>query len=389
MKIGIFGGTFNPIHTGHIEMIKKVKKNLGLNHVYFVPSYKTPDKQFEIEIIDPIHRLTMVKKAIKAEGLNWLRVSDFEHTRKKVSYTFKTIEHFKSRHPKDELFWIMGEDRYKGFDKWKNVEYIKENANIVIYRRNNDINKELQSNNEVIYVKDTFYDLSSTKVLKDIDWTAIPKGIKSYIVNNRLYLKSLVFNVLKEKRYEHSVAVASHAKRLSVEYKYKRSEDAWYAGLIHDLFKLHDEEWLISYIKKWDKNKEFDVDSIPGPALHGYAAALWMREEYLWNDKEIFDAIASHTLAKGKTTKLDKIIYVADKISSDRKGDKVGKLRLLAYNSLDDTYNKIIKESTKKLASRGIEPHQYTIDAIRENYDPKFKRNKYEFNLKENKRKIK
>ncbi len=370
-------------------MIKKVKENLGLNQVFFVPSYITTDKQFKIEQIDPKHRYEIVKRSLKAEGLPWLKISDFELNQKGISYTYKTIDYFKSKFPKDQLFWIMGEDRYNGFDKWEYVDRMRENAEIVIYRRSPEINKEISKDETVIYIKDEFYDFSSTAILNEIRWDFIPEAAKTYISKNRLYLKTLVFNVLREKRYQHSVAVASHAKRLSNEYKYKHVSDAWHAGLVHDLFKYYSEEELKDMIKKLDKNKEFDVEGIPYPALHGYAAALWLREEYKWDNKEIFDAIASHTLTKPSTTKMDKILYVADKISTDRKGDKVGKLRILAYKSLDDTYKKILKESIEKLNKKNIEPHQYTIDAYRENIDERFKRNKYEFNLKQNKKQTK
>ncbi len=368
-------------------MLKKIKVKLDLDQIYFVPSYRTPDKQFEIEQIDPKHRLEMAKIAVKAEKLPWLKVSDFEHKEKKVSYTYRTIEHFRKNNLKDDLYWIMGEDRFKGFDRWHNVEYIKEETNIVIYRRSPHLNKELKDNEDVIYIANEYFDYSSTQVLNDIRWDFIPNSIKPYISKHRLYLKTLAFNVLREKRYQHTIAVASHAKRLSKEYGYRKVWDAWYAGIIHDLFKLYDEKWLRDYIRKWDKDEEFDLDGIPFPALHGFAAALWMREEYKWDNKEIFDAIASHTLSKPNTTKIDKILYVADKVSTDRKGDKVGKLRKLAYVDLDLTYQKILKELIKKLKSRGLPVHKDTEEAMREHVDPRFNLNKYEFNLKENKRK--
>ncbi len=387
MKIGIFGGTFNPIHKGHIEMIKNVKATLGLDQVYFVPSYMTPDKQFEIEQINPKHRLEMVNLAVKSEKLNWLKVSDFEHRQKQVSYTYKTIQYFRQQMPKDDLYWIMGEDRIKGFSKWQHSDYIKKETKIVVYRRNEKISDELQNREDIIYLSKEFFDFSSTQVLNNIRWDFIPDSVKGYIAKHRLYLKTLAFNVLREKRYQHTIAVASHAKRLSVEYKYKKMWDAWYAGIIHDLFKLFDEEYLRDYIKKWDKDEEFDLDGIPFPALHGFAAALWMREEYKWDNKEIFDAIASHTLSKPNTTKIDKILYVADKVSTDRKGDKVGKLRKLAYIDLDLTYQKILKQLVKKLKSRDLPVHEETAKAFREHIDPRFNLNKYEFNLKPNPRK--
>ncbi len=369
-------------------MIKKVKEKLNLSIVFIVPSYQTADKMFTIEKISPKHRMEMVKAAVEAEKLPWLKVSDFEFKNKGVSYTYITIDHFRKRYPKDEMYWIMGEDRYRDFDKWEYVDMIREFSQTVIYRRSKDINPIIEKDESVIYVSDEFFDFSSTKILHDIRWDFIPEAVKEYISRNRLYLKTLVFNVLKERRYQHSVAVASHAKRLSNEYKYKKVEDIWNAGLIHDLFKYHDTQYMIDYIN--EHNEEgWDANEIPEPALHGYMAALWMKYEYKWDDKELFDAIASHTLTKPNTTKADKILYVADKISTDRKGHKVGKLRKLAYLDLHETYKKILKESTKKTEKKGFPLHQFTIEAYRENIDPRFKKTKYEYNLKENNKKTK
>ncbi len=83
MKIGIFGGTFDPIHNGHIELIKNVKQNLDLDLVYFVPSYKTPDKLFKVELISPKHRYEMVKRTVNSLKLPWLKISDYEYKQKK------------------------------------------------------------------------------------------------------------------------------------------------------------------------------------------------------------------------------------------------------------------------------------------------------------------
>ena len=387
MKIGIFGGTFNPIHNGHLNMIIDIKERLNLDVIYFVPSFKTPDKEFQIEKISAKHRYEMVSKVIKSQNFSWLKVSNFEYKSKSISYTFKTIKHFKEKYPNDKLFWIMGEDRYKKFNTWKKYNYIKENASIVIYRRSENINKVIKKDKSVIYLSYLFIDISSSYILMNFRWDLIPQKAKDYILNNKLYLKTIVFNSLKFKRYEHSVAVASHAKRLAKEYKYKDIEKAWFTGLIHDLFKLHSDKMLLEYKAK--RGKEFTDEKIPLPALHGFIVALWVRDQYGWKDKEIFSALASHTLAKKDAKKLDKIIYVADKISSDRKGDKIGKLRKLAYLNLDLTYKKMIKESVKKLKNKNIKPHKDTIDAYKQYVKSSYGDSKYEFKLKENKRKIK
>lgn len=382
MKIGIFGGTFNPIHNGHIEMIKLVKEKQKLDQVFVVPSFQTSDKLFQIEKISAKDRFKMVAKTVKGLNLGWLKVSDFEYKQKGISYTHKTIKHFKETNPNDELYWIIGEDRYEGFKNWQNVDYIKENAKVIIFRRKEKMNPRLLKDKEFIVQKDVYFDISSSMILSEIRWDLIPEPAKAYIAKNKLYLKTLVFNVLKYKRYEHSVAVASHAKRLSMKYGYRKVNKAILVGLVHDLFKLHDEDFLRGYLSK--HAPEILEQNIPTPALHGFVVAVWLRDEYGWKDKEVFNALSSHTLASGGATKLDKIIYVADKISSDRKGHKVGKLRKLAYLSLDQTYIKILKQSVKKLKKQKISVHVNTADAYREHIQPKYGLNKYDFELKEN-----
>ncbi len=304
--------------------------------------------------------------------------------KKKTSYTYKTIEYFNKKKPNDTLYWIMGEDRYFDFSTWKNFEIIKNLAKIVIYRRSNEINEEISNDESVIYLKDSFFDISSTKILNEVRWDLIPEEAKTYIAKNKLYLKTLVFNVLKEKRYEHSVAVASHAKRLADRYKYKNVEKAWITGLVHDFFKLKSDKFLLDYKSKYGKN----YPDVPIPALHGLVVALWLKEEYKWYDKEVFDALTSHTLGKSNASKLDKIIFVADKISTDRKGHKVGKLRKLAYKNLDFTYIKLIKNLIKKLKNKNIDPHINTIEAYRYYIDPKFLSTDLDFTLKKNKKTI-
>lgn len=387
MKIGIFGGTFNPVHNGHINITKDIKNELDLDVVYFVPSYLTADKQFHIEDITSKDRLKMVSKVLKQEKLPYLKLSNFEFKQKGVSYTYITIRYFRDKFPNDELYWIMGEDRYSDFNKWEGVEEIRELAKIVIYRRKPEISKTISNDKSVIYCKKKFYDISSTNILNNLEWEHIPESAREYISKKKLYLKTVVFRGLKHKRYQHSVAVSSHAKRLAKEYHYKNIKKAELVGLVHDLFKLREDEELIKYYEKYF-NKKYDY-TFPLPALHGLIVAEWLKNEYKWDDKEVYNALARHTLAHPEATKFDKIIFVADKISTDRKGDKVGKLRKLAYNNLDETYKKIIKETIKNLKARNIEPHNDTKLA----FEKWVNKNKgeliHEFNIKKNKRKPK
>ena len=382
MKIGIFGGTFSPIHNGHLNIVKNVKYELGLDIVFVVPTYKTPDKKFIIEDISSKHRYKMVKKVIKNANEPWLKISNYEFKKKGISHTYKTIDFFKNKFPNDEIYFIMGEDRYFGFEKWKNYDEIIKEATIVVYRRNEKINTRI--GDEVIYLKENFYDISSTNILTKFEWHDIPEVVKKYISKHKFYLKKITFNSLGEKRYEHSVAVASHAKRLAEYHKYRNKNQAYLAGLVHDIFKLHDDEFLRDYYIKNETNSDEDL---PNEALHGFVCSLWLQNEYKLNDKKIFNAIKNHTLGNVNATKLDKIIFVADKISSDRKGDKIGKIRKLAYKDLDATYEKLIHILIKKLKKSNIDPHNNTLEAYTQLLKKKKGIRKNGYSIKENKKK--
>jgi nicotinate-nucleotide adenylyltransferase len=121
MKIGILGGTFNPIHIGHLILAEEAREKLGLDRVVFVPAYLPPHKN-DSDIADAGNRLAMVKLAIA--GNKYFSVSDMEIRRDGRSYTIDTIKEFKKECPKDELFFIIGSDLLNYLDDWKDLNEI-------------------------------------------------------------------------------------------------------------------------------------------------------------------------------------------------------------------------------------------------------------------------
>ena len=139
-------------------------------------------------------------------------------------------------------------------------------------------------------------------------------------------------------------------------------------------------------MKEYCRKYNFNYNNIPDEALHGFVCALWLEKEYKLKNKNILNSIKNHTLGIKNPTNLDKIIFVSDKISTDRKGNKVGAIRKLAYSNLNETYNKLIKKLVKKLRKKEIKPHINTIESYNQIIKQEI-RHKNEFNLKENKRK--
>ena len=125
MKIGILGGTFNPIHIGHLILAEEAREKLALDVVIFVPTYLPPHKD-DADIIAARDRMTLVKLAIK--GNRHFLVSDIEIKRDGRSYTIDTIKELKMRYPKDELCFIIGSDLLNYLPEWKDLDEIIENS---------------------------------------------------------------------------------------------------------------------------------------------------------------------------------------------------------------------------------------------------------------------
>ena len=114
MKIGLFGGTFDPIHMGHVDMIRQVCEHMPLDKVIFIPAYIPPHKN---KTITPYHhRMAMVKLALQHDSM--FEISDYESKTSKPSYTFHTLSYFKENYPNDEFFYIMGVDSFNNIESW-------------------------------------------------------------------------------------------------------------------------------------------------------------------------------------------------------------------------------------------------------------------------------
>jgi nicotinate-nucleotide adenylyltransferase len=133
MKIALFGGTFDPIHRGHLFICRQAKEQVGLDRVILLPCRQSPHKQVIPGATDP-HRLEMARLA--TADLDWVEVSDWELRRPGASFSWQTIEHFLQQHPEAELFWIMGHDQWEVLEKWGRPEYLAAHLTFLVFARN-------------------------------------------------------------------------------------------------------------------------------------------------------------------------------------------------------------------------------------------------------------
>lgn len=188
MRIGILGGTFNPVHKGHIVLAERVQRALKLNKVFFVPTKITPLREEEA-VINSEDRYQMIKLAL--ENYKQFEISRFEIDKSGVSYTVDTIEFFRDKFGKDtQLFFIAGSDATEELDRWKDFDRICELATFVIAKRPRFPVTEVKKN--VIIVDVDTINVSSSQIRKMIknneDFkNLVPPKVYQYIFKKGLY----------------------------------------------------------------------------------------------------------------------------------------------------------------------------------------------------------
>lgn len=197
-KIGLFGGTFDPPHTGHIELAKAVCDNFRLDEIIFIPAGNPPHKTNK-RITDKNHRFEMIKLSVR--NFPRFSVSDFDIKNENPNYSYITIEHFKKLYPNDEIFFIVGADSYRDFPLWKNYPDILSLCTFIVVNRpdvkDDDCYKKYKSIipcHKALFLNDFSYDLSSTSLRNGIltgnfNPNDLPYGVWEYIKNNNLYFE--------------------------------------------------------------------------------------------------------------------------------------------------------------------------------------------------------
>ncbi len=197
MKTGLFGGTFDPVHTGHIELAKKVLSHFSLDRIIFIPAGNPPHKLSK-ERTDKFHRLNMVKLA--TEDFSGFEVSDFEVFSEKPSYSYITITHFKEKFPEDEIFFIVGADSFRDFPEWKNYETLISLCEFIVVSRPQipkesyyEKYKNIENLPKAEFIEDAYFDFSSTEIRKRMEENRsikglVPDKVENYIKTNKLYI---------------------------------------------------------------------------------------------------------------------------------------------------------------------------------------------------------
>lgn len=198
--IGLLGGTFNPIHNGHILLAEYCKSELKLDRIIIIPTFTPPHKE-SIDLADSEQRLDMCRIACKRK--NDFAVSDIEIKRKGKSYSYQTLTELKFMYPNDTLVFIMGADMFLSLHTWKNPEVIFKKADLAVVPRDNvsydslvnyyiDVIRPMGAkayilSHPVEQVSSTFVreNIANANLIGDL----IDKDVYDYIISNNLYRK--------------------------------------------------------------------------------------------------------------------------------------------------------------------------------------------------------
>ncbi|ETN94568.1 nicotinate-nucleotide adenylyltransferase [Zhouia amylolytica] len=166
-KIGLYFGTFNPIHIGHLAIANHMVEFSDLEEVWFVITPVSPFKK-KSSLLDNHHRLEMVYKA--TEDYEKLKPSDIEFKMEPPYYTVNTLAYLEEKYPENQFALIMGEDNIKGFHKWKNYEVILERNNLYVYPRisSGNIVDDLKNHPKIHHVDAPIMEISASFIRKSI-----------------------------------------------------------------------------------------------------------------------------------------------------------------------------------------------------------------------------
>ncbi len=361
-----FGGTFNPPHNGHVRLAKAAADELKLDKLLVIPSCIPPHK-IAAKLADGQERLEMCRLAFGGDPR--LEVSPMELERGSRSYTVETLRELKALYPDSELYFIVGSDMLESFDKWYLWQEILSLSVLCAASREEGYSPDLSRFGKLaerikIITLDPL-EVSSTQIRNsagEVSSELLDPKVAAYIREHGLYddglnrYRELLRGKLNPRRLFHSECVSECAGVLAERYG-ASVEKARLAGLLHDV------------MKNAPANEQLELmpDITPLELLntkvwHQISGEAFLRQNGIVTDEEILGAVRWHTTGKAGMTLLEKIIYVADFISSDRDYNDVEVVRRLAYISLEHAILYTSRYTVNKMVSQDLLLHPATVE---------------------------
>lgn len=374
MKIGIFGGTFNPPHKGHIFTAQKIIEKGLADKVLFMVAATPPHKAYVGTSQE--HRLNMTRAALDGERLI---ACDFEIKKGGKSYSYETLCEMKKQNPCDEIKFIMGADMFMNLPNWYEADKLRKEFSFILVDRTeafkNPVFKEFTEkqmnkfNMRVEILEIRTPDISSTDIRERVKKGEnisglVEEKVKEYITQNNLYKEdadtdiiiNIIKNKLSEKRFKHCENVAGEAVKLAKIYGADEKK-AYLAGYAHDVAK----EMTLEQMNELTLHLELDDHIRSSKALlHALAGACYLKKTFDISE-DVYNACFYHTMGRPDMTVLEKVIFMADYIEPSRNFEGINEIRKLAYEDVDASIVKAINSTLDFLVKNNKKIYYKTV----------------------------
>ncbi len=389
MKLGIYGGTFNPPHLGHVAAAQFAMDALGLDQLLFVPAAQPPHKALPENGPTPEQRLAMAQ--IAADVMlrpGQAQASAVELSRPGKSYTADTLRQLHAEYPGAELWLLMGTDMFLTLQNWREPETIFSLAGVCAFARTQaDCGELFAAQAEFLHKRygarvrtvalPQVVDVSSTRLRELLSrgegQEYLPPSVYGYIIRSGLYgvhldltrlpnreLRACSYSMMRAKRITHVQGCEQEAVRLARHWG-ADPDKAARAAILHDCTKYLEMDEQLQLCAKYGIVLD-ELERRAVKLLHSKTGACVARHVF-GADDEICQAIFWHTTGKAGMALLDKILYMADYMEPNRDFPGVERLRKLAYEDLDAAVIAGCETSIQEMDERGLEVHANTLAA--------------------------
>ena len=384
-RIGIYGGTFNPPHIGHMEAARCAVDALRLDKLLLTPDRDALHKVMPLGSPNPQKRLEMLQ--IASRDMEKTQICSLELDCPGHCYTHETVEQIRLEYPDAQLYLIMGTDMLEKFLQWKEPQRIIRQVTLACLWRGgkNERERAEQAKLEleaagakVELVHNPVIEISSTQIRRMLVFRCagsfLPKGVLPYILENGLYetgrnykklpmeeLEQVVIRLLNPNRVAHVLGCRDTAAALAKRWGADVT-DAARAGLLHDITKAIDGPLQLTLCNEYGTMLD-DFSRRYPKTLHALTGSL-VAERVFGENEAVVSAIRSHTTGKANMNTLEKIIYVADYMEPCRNFPGVERLRELAYSDLDAALKCGLEMTLEHLARQGNEVSPESRDAL-------------------------
>lgn len=314
MKIGLFGGSFDPIHKGHVKIAQLALKQLQLDEVQLIPTRHNPWKKHTgASVEDRINMMNLVLIEEKHISINRIEIDMYNNDK---NFTIDTLVQLTQKNPDVEYYYIMGMDQALSFHKWKNAEKISHMVQLVAFQRSGYdlINENIEKYHFILLDNQPIH--ASSSEVREGQLHMLDQSVLRYITSHGLYLETMVKPYMKEKRWLHTCSVAKLASEIA-QSNGLDAKKAYIAGMLHDIAKEMEEtkarQLMLKVFPQYLEK--------PIAIWHQWLSAYVAHHEFLVNDEVVLQAIADHTTASISISQIGKCVYVADKLDPLRDYD--------------------------------------------------------------------